>query len=88
MNAAAGQRLDVWLWCARFARQRSACAAIAESGLVRINRQATVKGHAQVRVGDVLTIPVHGGVRVVRVTALAARRGPAEVARGLYTEVA
>ncbi len=55
-----------------------------ESGLVRINRQPTDKAHAKVRVGDVLTLPLRGGVRVVRVMALAEKRGSAAVARGLY----
>jgi ribosome-associated heat shock protein Hsp15 len=39
-------------------------------------------------VGDVLTLPLPPGeVRVVRVLALAARRGPATEARGLYEEI-
>ncbi len=82
------QRLDTWLWCARFARARSDCARLAGEGLVRINRQATEKAHARLRVGDVLTLPVHGTVRVVRVLALARRRGPASEARLLYEEIA
>jgi ribosome-associated heat shock protein Hsp15 len=82
------QRLDKWLWCARFASQRESCALIAESGLVRINRQATDKPHARVRPGDVLTVPAAGNaVRVVRVLALSTRRGSAIEARALYEEV-
>jgi ribosome-associated heat shock protein Hsp15 len=81
------QRLDTYLWCARFASQRTACAALAASGMVRINRQPTDKPHARVRVGDVLTVPTGESVRVVRVLALAERRGPASVARTLYEEL-
>lgn len=82
------QRLDKWLWCARFARQRDACSALAGSGLVRINRVATDKPHARVRPGDVLTVPVGAaGVRVVRVLALGERRGGVEEARRLFEEV-
>ena len=44
---------------------------------LRINRQPTDKPHARLRVGDVLTLPLRGEVRVVEVLALAARRGPA-----------
>jgi ribosome-associated heat shock protein Hsp15 len=77
----------MFLWCARFASQRSACADIARSGLVRINRQPTDKPHARVRPGDVLTLPLRGGVRVVRVLALSGRRGGATEARALYEEV-
>lgn len=81
------QRLDKWLWCARFMRARADCAAAAEAGLLRINRQPTEKPHARLRVGDVLTMRLHGEVRVVEVTALAMRRGPAPEARTLYREI-
>ncbi len=78
------QRLDKWLWCARFASTRSACAEMAESGLLRINRQATEKPHAKIRVGDVLTLPLYAGVKVVEVLALSDRRGAAPEAQRLY----
>jgi ribosome-associated heat shock protein Hsp15 len=58
-----------------------------ETGLIRINRQPTDKPHAKVRAGDVLTLPLHGGVRVIRVVALSERRGNAAAARALYDEL-
>jgi ribosome-associated heat shock protein Hsp15 len=81
------QRLDKWLWCARFMRARSDCAGLVTRGAVRINRQPTDKPHARLHVGDVLTVALHADVRVVRVVALARRRGPATEARLLYQEV-
>ena len=78
------QRLDKWLWCARFLKARSGCARLVAEGSVRINRQPTDKPHARLRPGDVLTVPLRGDVLVVRVLALAVRRGPAPEARGLY----
>ena len=81
------QRLDTWLWCARFLRQRGACAQLAAAGGIRINRQATDKPHARLRPGDVLTLPLHGHVRVIEVLALAARRGSPASAAALYREV-
>ena len=68
-------------------RVRTDCADLVARGSIRINRQATVKPHAKLRVGDVLTIPVHGAVRVLRVAGLARRRGPAVEARRLYIDV-
>jgi ribosome-associated heat shock protein Hsp15 len=68
-------------------RARSDCAALVARGSIRINRQPTDKAHARLRVGDVLTVPVHTSVRVVRVLSLAARRGPASEARLLYQEI-
>jgi ribosome-associated heat shock protein Hsp15 len=81
------QRLDKWLWCARFMRARSDCAELVARGSIRINRQTTDKAHAKLRIGDILTVPVHNSVRVVRVLSLAARRGPASEARLLYEEI-
>lgn len=82
------QRLDMWLWCARFARARADCARLVTAGVVRINRNPTDKPHARLRVGDVLTLGLRGGVRVVRVQALAHRRGPPADAWELYEEIA
>jgi ribosome-associated heat shock protein Hsp15 len=81
------QRLDKWLWCARFMRARSDCAGLVAQGGVRINRQVTDKAHARLRPGDVLTVPVRDDVRIVRVLALAARRGPPAEAATLYEEM-
>ena len=55
--------------------------------MVRINRQVTDKPHARLRPGDVLTLPLQREVRVVRVLALATRRGPAPEAQALYEEI-
>ncbi len=82
------QRLDKWLWCARFLKVRADCARLIAAGGVRINRQPTDKPHARLRPGDVITLPLRDDVRVLRVRALAARRGPAVEARELYDEVA
>jgi len=81
------QRLDKWLWCARFMKARSDCARLVGEGMVRINRQPTEKAHARLRPGDVLTLPLRGKVRVIEVLALAKRRGPAPEAQTLYREV-
>lgn len=78
------QRLDKWLWCARFGKARADCARLVAAGSVRVNRQPTDKPHARLRPGDVLVFPWHGDVCALRVKALAARRGPAPEARGLY----
>ena len=81
------QRLDKWLWCARFMKARGDCNALVSEGAVRINRQPTDKAHARLRLGDVLTVAIRGDIRVVRVLALAARRGPASEARTLYEDM-
>ena len=86
------QRIDKWLWCARVAKSRAACARIVEAGGVRINRQPTDKPHAKLRRGDVLTLALgsaeRGTVRVWKVVALGDRRGPAPEARQLFEDLA
>ena len=83
-DTCAHQRLDKFLWCARFATTRTACAGMAAGGLLRVNRQPTDKPHAKIRVGDILTLPLYAGVRVIEVLALTERRGSAPEARTLY----
>lgn len=81
------QRLDLWLWCARLAKTRADCARLVAGGGVRLNGQPTDKAHARLRVGDVLTLALHGKVQVWRVLALAGRRGPPAEARTLYGDL-
>ncbi|MBV1797274.1 RNA-binding S4 domain-containing protein [Siccirubricoccus sp. G192] len=85
------QRLDKWLWCARVAKTRAACARLVEAGGFRVNRQPVAKPHARLRAGDVLTFALgsaeRGVVRVWRVLALGGRRGPAPEARMLYEDL-
>ena len=78
-------RLDKFLWFVRLARTRGAAQALAEAGHLRLDGRRIDRAHAAVRVGSVLSLPLAGGVRVVRVDALPARRGPAPEARACYT---
>ena len=82
------QRLDKWLWCARFFRTRAMAAAICEAGRVRVSGQVVRKAHYALKPGDVLTFPQGGQVRVVRVAGFAERRGPAAAAVALYEDLA
>lgn len=82
------ERLDVWLWYARLAKTRSACARAVRDGGFRLNRQTVDKPHARLRIGDVLTFTWDAGeVRVWQVTELGSRRGPAAEARALYEDL-
>jgi len=84
----AWQRLDKFLFFARFCKSRAIAGELIGRGLVRINRQPTEKPHARLRPGDVLTLPLPRGVVVAKVLALAPRRGAAAEARLLYEEIA
>ncbi len=83
----AGQRLDQWLWRARFFKTRALATRLCQAGRVRVNSRPVQKAHHTLRVGDVLTFPQAGAIRVVRVEALAERRGPAPEAARLYANL-
>lgn len=80
-------RLDKFLVFARFCKTRSMAVALVEQGAVRINRQPTEKAHAKLRPGDVLTLALPHGVKVVEILDLPERRGSAPVAQGFYREI-
>jgi len=82
------QRLDKWLWCARFFKSRSAAARFCDEGKLRVSGQVTNKAHYGLRPGDVLTFPLGPHIRVIRVMVLAGRRGPPAEARSLYEDLA
>ena len=81
------QRLDKWLWYARFFKSRSLATKFCASGKLRVNQQVVRKTHQGLHVGDVLTFPKGRDIRVVRVQGLGARRGPAAEARTLYDDL-
>jgi ribosome-associated heat shock protein Hsp15 len=81
------QRIDKWLWHARVVRTRSAAAALAVSGHVRVNGHRIDLASRAVRLGDVVTVALDRSVRVLKVAAFAERRGPAESARVLMEDL-
>ena len=78
------QRIDRWLWHARLVRTRGAAAALAGSGYVRVNGTRIDTPGRMVRPGDVITVALDRGVRVLKVTGFAERRGPARRGVALY----
>ena len=81
------QRIDRWLWHARLVRTRTAAAALASAGLVRINGARVEAPSRLVRSGDVITVALDRHVRVVKVRGFAERRGRAQTSCDLYEEL-
>jgi ribosome-associated heat shock protein Hsp15 len=81
------QRLDKFLFHARFCKTREIAAALVEGGGVRINRQPTDKPHAKLRPGDILTLALPRGVVVAEVLCFSPRRVGAPQASALYREI-
>jgi ribosome-associated heat shock protein Hsp15 len=82
----ARQRIDKWLWHARVVRTRSAAAALAAGGQVRVNGSRIDAASRPVKLGDVVTIALDSRVRVLTVTGFAERRGSATDAQTLFRD--
>jgi ribosome-associated heat shock protein Hsp15 len=84
-QAAAGIRLDVWLWAARFFKTRSLAKQAIETGKVEVAGQRA-KASRSVRVGDALQVSRGEETFQLQVLGLSDSRGPAPVAQALYAE--
>ncbi len=81
------QRIDKWLWHARVVRTRTDAASLVGAGHVRLNGRRIDAPSQAVKPGDVVTIALDRGVRMLRVAGFAQRRGGAAQASGLYEEI-
>lgn len=77
-------RIDKLLWYLRLAKTRSIAQAMAEEGHIRLNSRRVDRAHQKVVAGDVLTLPLAPGVRVIELLTLPHRRGPAPEAQSCY----
>ena len=91
MSVVGSQRVDIWLWHARFTKSRAAATRLVGEGGVRLMRDGSSrqleKPSVEVQTGDALMFPLGGALRAVKVEAIGARRGPPAEARGLYSEL-
>lgn len=83
----AEQRIDKWLFFARVCKSRSLAQKLTLSGAVRINREKTTSVSKLVKPGDVLTVSLGGGVKVLKILDPGSRRGPAVEAQTLYEDL-
>jgi ribosome-associated heat shock protein Hsp15 len=80
-------RIDRFLHCIRLAKSRTLAQAIVGEGHLRIDGRRVEKPSETVKVGSVVALPLRGQVRILRVLALPARRGPAAEAQACYEEL-
>lgn len=81
------QRLDKWLWFARFTKTRTLASGLVTAGFVRLNGARAGDPAKGLAVGDILTVALPRTTAVVRVERLGERRGPASAAQQLYSHV-
>ena len=80
-------RIDRFLFFIRLAKSRTLAQAIIDEGHVRIDGRRVEKSSEEVSAGSIVALPLRGVVRILRVTALPTRRGPASEARACYEEL-
>lgn len=80
-------RIDRFLHCIRLVKSRTLAQSLVEAGHVRIDRKRGEKPSDTVRFGSVIAFPLRDEVRIIRVLALPARRGPPAEARSCYEEL-
>ena len=81
------QRIDKWLWAARFFKTRSIASDAVNGGKVHLNDDR-VKAAKAVKVGDVLRIRRGDEVWTVTVVSLFEKRRQASLAQTMYEELA
>ncbi|MGI8612033.1 MAG: RNA-binding S4 domain-containing protein [Sphingomicrobium sp.] len=80
-------RIDRYLHCIRLVKSRTLAQALVDVGHVRVDGKRVAKASEPVRVGSIIALPLGDRVRVLRVTALPERRGPAAEAKTYYQEL-
>ncbi|MCA3593830.1 MAG: RNA-binding S4 domain-containing protein [Methylobacterium sp.] len=83
----ARQRIDLFLWHARFLRTRSAAAELVRKGHARVNALRVTQPGYSLKPGDILTLALPGRTWIVRVEAFSERRGAAEDGLALYSRL-
>lgn len=81
------QRLDQWLFRARFFKSRTIAGAECKAGKIRVDGAIIRKASAVVGVSQVLTFPKAEIIRVIKVLGLPKRRGSAPEAATFYEDL-
>ncbi|MBE9477560.1 MAG: RNA-binding S4 domain-containing protein [Proteobacteria bacterium] len=80
------QRIDKWLWYARFYKSRSLCAKQVSEGKICVNDVKISKPAHGLAEGDVLTFVKAEQSRIIKLLDLGKRRGSASEAQLLFED--
>lgn len=80
------QRIDKWLFFARFVKTRSLAQKLIDSGAVTLNGAACRAASQAVKHGDRLLLRLERHVRDIEIVKIGERRGPAPEAQALYID--
>ena len=80
-------RIDRFLFFIRLIKSRTQAQELLHAGHTRIDGRRVEKCSDPVRIGSIVSLPLRGSVRIVRVLTLPTRRGPPAEARACYEEL-
>jgi ribosome-associated heat shock protein Hsp15 len=80
-------RLDLYLFYIRIFKSRNLATKFIISNRLRISGQVTQKPHKLISIGDVLSLPIHDYVKILKVVDIPKRRGPFSEALNYYEDI-
>ena len=83
----ASQRIDKWLWHARFFKTRSIAQKQVTTGKVRVDREKISSPSRKVLPGNILTITMSRDIKIIEIVGIAEKRGPYIQAKLLYNDL-
>jgi ribosome-associated heat shock protein Hsp15 len=81
------QRIDKWLWHARFFKTRSLAQKQVTTGKIRVDREKISSPSRKIAAGNVLTITREREIKIIEIKGLAEKRGPYSEAQLLYNDL-
>ena len=81
------QRIDKWLWHARFFKTRSLAQKQVVTGKIRVDREKISSPSRKILIGNVLTITRERDIKIIEVLGIADKRGPYSQAQLLYNDM-
>lgn len=79
------ERIDKWLWAARFFKSRALASKACDLGRV-LWKDMEIKPSKEIRLGEMLRVRTEAGEFEIEVLSLNQMRGPAAQAQGMYRE--
>jgi len=81
------QRIDKWLWHARFFKTRSLAQKQVATGKIRVDSEKISSPSRKILIGNVLTITRDRDIKIIEILGIADKRGPYSQAQLLYNDL-
>ncbi len=81
------QRIDKWLWHARFFKTRSLAQKQVATGKIRVDKEKISSPSRKILPGNILTITRQRDIKIIEIVEIADKRGPYKEAQLLYNDL-